>query len=81
MEQVTPDVQVLIDIVNTKMPFGKHEGVLICDLPAYYLEWFKAKGFPPGKLGMLLSTTYEIKTNGLNALLVQIKKAYQTPKR
>lgn len=81
MEPVTPDVKVLIDVVNTKMPFGKHQGVLICDLPAYYLEWFKTKGFPPGKLGMMLSTTYEIKTNGLNSLLIQIKKAHHIPRK
>ncbi len=80
MEPIKPDVKVLIDIVNTKMPFGKYQGTLISDLPAFYLEWFKAKGFPPGKLGMLLSTTFEIKTNGLNELLIQIKKAHQMPR-
>jgi uncharacterized protein (DUF3820 family) len=73
MEQVRPDSQILVDIVQTKMPFGKYKGTLICDLPVFYLEWFKSKGFPPGKMGMLLSTVFEIKTNGLNSILTMVK--------
>ena len=73
VEQVTPDRQVLIDIVQTKMPFGKYKGTLICDLPVYYLEWLKNKGFPAGKMGMMLSTTYEIKINGLTKILMLVK--------
>jgi len=54
--------------------FGKYEGRLLCDLPVSYLEWFQRKGFPPGKLGMLLSTMHEIKSNGLEYLLDPLKK-------
>ncbi|HTI61401.1 DUF3820 family protein [Mucilaginibacter sp.] len=74
MENITPDRQVLIDVVKTAMPFGKYKGTLICDLPVYYLEWLKNKGFPAGKLGMLLSTTYEIKINGLAKILAMVKQ-------
>lgn len=74
MENITPDSKILLDIVQTKMPFGKYKGTLISDLPVYYLEWLQTKGFPPGKLGMLLGTAYEIKTNGLSAILIQVKK-------
>jgi uncharacterized protein (DUF3820 family) len=77
MEPVKPDTQILIDIVNTRMPFGKHKGVFICDLPAYYLEWMSTQGFPPGKMGMMLSTVFEIKTNGLNTILQKVKSVYQ----
>jgi uncharacterized protein (DUF3820 family) len=56
-----------------KMPFGKYEGILLCDLPVSYLEWFQRKGFPKGKLGLLLGTIYEIKINGLTDLLTPIK--------
>lgn len=66
--------QLLLDLVNTKMPFGKYEGWLYYRLPVEYLEWFNRKGFPPGKAGMLLSTLYEIKLNGLEFLLEEIKK-------
>lgn len=71
------DNQVLIDIVRTKMPFGKYKGTFMCDLPVSYLEWFHRKGFPSGKLGMLLATIYEIKLNGLTDLLSPLKKAYR----
>lgn len=59
-----------------KMPFGKYKGILLCNLPVSYLEWFAKKGFPNGKLGMMLSTIYEIKINGLEYLLEPIRKMY-----
>lgn len=61
-------------IVTNRMPFGKYKGVILCDLPEPYLVWFYKKGFPKGELGMLLSTVYEIKINGLNYLINGIKK-------
>jgi uncharacterized protein len=67
-----PDL--LLTLVRMKMPFGKYKGLVMCDLPVSYLEWFAKKGFPPGKLGMLLATLYEIKINGLEYLLVTLKK-------
>jgi uncharacterized protein len=70
-----PDKQVLIDIVKTKMPFGKYKDSLLCDLPISYLEWFIRKGgFPEGRLKMLLSTVYEIKANGLEDIIWKLKK-------
>lgn len=61
--------QLLNELVTFKMPFGKYQGKLICDLPETYLVWFHSKGFPPGKLGELLGTMYEIRLNGLEYLL------------
>jgi len=75
VENVTPDSKILIEIVQTKMPFGKYKGTLVCDLPVYYLEWLQTKGFPPGKLGMMLGTVYEIKINGLMSILAMVKKS------
>ena len=66
--------QLLLQLVTMKMPFGKYKDSLICDLPVFYLEWFQRKGFPKGKLGMLLQTMYEIKINGLDYLLEPLKK-------
>lgn len=65
--------QILIEITRTVMPFGKYKGTLICNLPVSYLEWFQREGFPDGKLGVMLSTMYEIKLNGLDDLLTPIK--------
>jgi uncharacterized protein len=73
-----PNGQVLLDLVSIKMPFGKYKGLLLCDLPVSYLEWFKNKGFPEGKMGMLLATIYEIKLNGLEELLKPLRNS---PKR
>ncbi|QKJ32027.1 DUF3820 family protein [Mucilaginibacter mali] len=75
MENVQPNPQVLIDIVQTRMPYGKYKGTIIADLPIYYLEWMSGKGFTKDKMGMLLSTAFEIKTNGLSEILYQVKKA------
>lgn len=69
-----PDSELLLQLVRMKMPFGKYENTLLCDLPVSYLEWFQRKGFPKGKLGMLLQTVYEIKLNGLAYLLEPLKK-------
>jgi uncharacterized protein (DUF3820 family) len=68
------DPQVLIDLISIRMPFGRYKGHILCDLPERYLVWFHQKGFPPGKIGMLLSSLYEIKLNGLESLLRDIKK-------
>jgi len=57
-----------------RMPFGKYKDRLIADLPESYLMWFRQNGFPPGKLGMLLATMYEIKVNGLEYLLKDLRK-------
>ena len=71
------DSKVLLEIVSTKMPFGRYEGTLICDLPENYIVWFKQKGFPKGRLGILLETMYEIELNGLNELLRPLKANFK----
>ncbi|MGB4844482.1 MAG: DUF3820 family protein [Ferruginibacter sp.] len=68
-----PDPDLLMQLVKMKMPFGKYKDRLLCDLPVSYLEWFQRKGFPKGKLGVLLETIYEIKINGLESLLGPLK--------
>jgi uncharacterized protein (DUF3820 family) len=75
MQHITnpPDSALLLELVRMKMPFGRYKNTILCDLPVSYLEWFQRKGFPDGKLGMLLQTLYEIKLNGLEGLLKPIK--------
>ncbi len=67
--------EILTELVRFKMPFGKYKDVIIADLPVSYLEWFAGKGFPAGKLGMLLATIYEIKINGLDHLLKPLRQS------
>ncbi|WP_207420771.1 DUF3820 family protein [Desertivirga brevis] len=69
------NAQSLQELVTTKMPYGKYKGIILCNLPEPYLVWYHSKGFPDGKLGMLLHTMYEIKLNGLEYLLTPLKKA------
>jgi uncharacterized protein (DUF3820 family) len=57
-----------LELVGARMPFGKHAGQRVIDLPEDYLIWFAGKGFPDGKLGRMMQAVYEIKLNGLEAL-------------
>ncbi|XCF05685.1 DUF3820 family protein [Tamlana crocina] len=71
-----PDKQFLIDLAHTKMPFGKYEGRYLIDLPEHYVVWYHSKGFPQGKLGDMLKQVYELKLNGLEDLIRNIKRQY-----
>jgi uncharacterized protein len=73
-EANAPNGELLVQLVQMKMPFGKYKDTILCNLPVSYLEWFKRKGLPKGKLGVLLATIYEIKINGLEHLLAPLKK-------
>ena len=68
------DKKFLIDLANTKMPYGKYQGRYLIDLPEYYVVWYHSKGFPKGKLGMQLGLIYELKLNGLEYLIRNIQK-------
>lgn len=68
------DKQFLFDLANTKMPYGKFKGRYLIDLPEHYIVWYHAKGFPKGKLGMMLGLVYELKLNGLEHLIRGIKE-------
>jgi hypothetical protein len=74
IEPLQPNPELLLNLVTMKMPFGKYKDTLLCDLPVSYLEWFQRKGFPKGKLGMLLQTMHEINMNGLAYLLDPLKR-------
>ncbi len=63
------DRSILLDIARMEMPYGKYKGWKLKSLTEPYLVWMKGQGFPKGRLGMLLSTLYEIKLNGLEFLL------------
>ena len=74
MEPLKPDPNFLIQLANTKMPFGKFKGSFLIDIPEYYLIWYRNKGFPKGKLGQMLESVFEIKRNGLEEIIYKLKK-------
>lgn len=76
---MTTDQKQLIQLAHAKMPFGKYEGWSLIDLPEYYVVWFHSKGFPKGQLGEQLQLIYELKLNGLEELIRNIKKQYPKP--
>ena len=73
---MTPDQEQLIKLAHTKMPFGKYKDRYLIDLPEAYLVWFKAKGFPKGTLGQQLQLVNELKLNGLEDLIRNIKDKF-----
>ena len=61
-------------LLSTAMPYGKHKGQMIADLPGQYLNWFAREGFPKGEIGRLLALMQEIDHNGLSDLLDPLRK-------
>jgi len=54
----------LEDIARTVMPFGRCAGRRLYELPAEYLQWFVAKGWPKGRLGVLMQMVFQMKADG-----------------
>lgn len=69
----------LIKLAHTKMPFGKYEGRYLIDLPEHYVVWYSQKGFPKGQLGEQLQLVHELKLNGLEELVRNIKRNFPKP--
>ena len=74
-QDMQPDPELLIELSQMKMPFGKYKNLLLIDLPEPYLVWFSQKGFPQGKLGQMLQMVYEIKVNGLEYLFKPLRNS------
>lgn len=79
MESTSSQQKLLIKLAHTKMPFGKYEGRYLIDLPEYYVVWYSNKGFPDGQLGQQLRLVYELKLNGLEDLIYNIKRQFPQP--
>ncbi len=66
--------ETLIKLANYRMPFGRYATIRLIEIPEEYFIWFCRKGFPHGELGKFMSMMLEIKTNGLEHLLVPLKQ-------
>ena len=54
----------LEEIARTVMPFGRCAGRPLYELPAEYLQWFVTRGWPKGRLGVLMQMVYQMKADG-----------------
>ncbi len=73
-EGLLPNPEILLKLVNTRMPFGRYKDYFLIDLPESYVIWFSQKGFPEDRLGEMLQMLYEIKLNGLEHLLEPLRR-------
>lgn len=64
----------LIELANTKMPFGKYKGQYLWNIPERYLLWLNGQERVTGKLGQQLLMVAEIKLNGLEHILKPLIK-------
>jgi uncharacterized protein (DUF3820 family) len=74
MSQLPFDHKQLIELAWYKMPFGTHKGKFLSELPESYYIWFRRQGFPQGKLGNYMQTVCDMKVNGIENLLRDIRK-------
>ncbi|WP_262483256.1 DUF3820 family protein [Avrilella dinanensis] len=74
MEKLDTSRKFLEELAVAKMPFGKYKDRFLIELPEPYLVWFSRQGFPKGKLGQQLEAMLEIKTNGLEPIIYEIRK-------
>lgn len=79
VEIMISNQDLLIKLAHTKMPFGKYEGRYLIDLPEHYVVWYSQKGFPKGQLGEQLQLVHELKLNGLEELVRNIKRNFPKP--
>tara|TARA_R110000868_G_scaffold258137_2_gene515374 strand:- start:299 stop:517 length:219 start_codon:yes stop_codon:yes gene_type:complete len=60
-------------LATRPMPYGRHKGTLLIDLPEHYVVWYFNQGLPDTEMGRLLKLLYEIKVNGLEYLVRPLK--------
>lgn len=74
--EIEPDYKALLELAHAKMHYGKYKDRYLSDIPEYYLIWYRQKGFPDGKLGDQLKQVTELKVNGMEQILRNIRKKY-----
>ncbi|MBD3583611.1 DUF3820 family protein [Flavobacterium selenitireducens] len=69
----------LLKMAYAKMPYGKYEGRYLGDLPEYYVIWLKNNRLPEGLLGRQILEVYELKLNGMESMLRDLRGRYPKP--
>jgi uncharacterized protein (DUF3820 family) len=62
------DREFFLKLARARMPYGKHEGMLLVRLPEPYVVWMVRNAMPTGELGRMIGVVHEIKVNGLEYL-------------
>ncbi len=68
-ELLQADPEELRRLLAARMPYGRHQGQRLIDLPEPYVVWLVRHQLPEGRLGEQLLAIYDIKVNGLEGLL------------
>ena len=71
---MTSDHSKLIELAWYKMPFGQHKDKFLSELPESYYIWFRRQGFPKGKLGDYMQMVADMKVNGTEGMLKEIRR-------
>lgn len=71
-QPLTRNQAYLLKLASTRMPYGRHRGTLLVELPEPYVVWMARQGFPRGELGEMLAIVHEVKVNGLEYLFEKI---------
>lgn len=73
--------EMIADADRIRMPFGRFgpknfppDGVPVCDLPYEYLAWFKTRGYPRGRLGLVMEFVCDLKADGADILFDPLRK-------
>ncbi|WP_213521440.1 DUF3820 family protein [Nonlabens sp.] len=74
MEEPLFDHHLLIEMAWYKMPFGAHKGKFLSEVPESYYIWFRRQGFPAGKLGAYMQSVFDMKVNGIEGMLREIRR-------
>jgi uncharacterized protein len=69
-----PNPEILVQVANMRMPYGKYKDRRLIDLPEPYVAWLAQTGFPDGQLGEMLRVLYEVKLNGLEYLFKPLRE-------
>jgi uncharacterized protein len=73
MSRILDDRELLLELLEYRMPFGKYRGTRLLELPEAYLAWFARKGMPPGQLGRMMETALVVRSNGLESVCSQLR--------
>lgn len=71
---VRMQAQDLVKLTTHIMPYGKYQGLKLCELPEHYVSFMINKALPKGQLGELITLLNEIQINGLMYLLTPLKE-------